>query len=138
MGSSGSGKFGNYHIDKNFNESKQNNGTNTSGIGGAVEGHGEVMCPNSIELIKLEDVPFSEYYKMYNNVPAKDEKVKLRNTLHNGRLVVELLSTSEIIGNLPTEYNYLFNCVRKGKAYFGEINSSGISPIPYVVVSLHG
>ena len=138
MGSSGSGRFGNYHINDNSKEPKQNNGTNVSGIGGAVEGYGEVMCPDSIELIKLEDVPFSEYYKTYNNVPAKDEKVKLRNTLHNGRLVVELLSTNEIIGNLPTEYNYLFNCVRKGKAYFGEINSSGINPIPYVVVSLHG
>ncbi len=138
MGSSGSGRFGNYHINDNYNESKQNNGTNASGIGGVGEGHGEVMCPDSIELINLEDVSFSEYYKRYNNVPAKDEKVKLRNKLYNGRLVVELLSTNEIIGNLPTEYNYLFNCVQNGRAYFGEIKSSGIDPIPYVVVTLHG
>lgn len=135
MGSSGAGRFGNYHISSNSN---QNGEMGVSGIGGIGEGHGEIICPDSIELIKLEDVPFSEYYKKYNDVPAKGEKVKLRNTLNNGRLVVELVSTNEIIGNLPTEYNYLFNCVRNGKVYIGEINSSGISPIPYVVVSLHG
>lgn len=138
MGSSGTGQFGNYRINDNLDTSKQNNGLNLNGIGGVGEGHGEILCPDSIELINLEDVSFSEYYKRYKNVPAKDEKVKLRNKLYNGRLVVELLSTNEIIGNLPTEYNYLFNCVQNGRAYFGEIKSSGIDPIPYVVVTLHG
>lgn len=126
MGSAGSGSFGNYP-----GKSSKTPGGNGSGVGGGFGG--EVEAPEIIENVKLEDVATSEYYIQHENVPGKGEKVSLRTNIVEGRLVVELTETHEIIGNLPTEYNYL-----RGLKYHGTIVSSGLTPIPYIVVNLHG
>jgi len=130
MGSSGSGSFGNYHVG---NKSSDNNVGNGGIGGGNGFGGGEIDHPTIIEHIKLEDVATSEYYQKHGNFPSKATTVSLRNTVFQGRLVVETADTHEILGNLPTEYNYL-----RGKSYIGTILSSGQTPVPFVVVTLHG
>lgn len=125
MGSSGSGKFGTYHI-----------GNGESGIAGTSE-KSEIECPKIIENIRLEDVATSEYYVKHNNLPAIHTKVQIRNKIYLGRLVVETIDTHELIGNLPTQYNYLINCINSGLYYTGNVISSGKLPIPFVVVTLN-
>ena len=126
MGSTGSGRFGNYHI----GEVSGNNG-----IGGSSAG--EITCPETIENIRLEDVATSEFFTKHGTLPVSHSNVELRNSLFCGRLVVETTDTHEIIGNLPTKYNYLITCIKRGSNYNGVVISSGISPIPFVVVTLN-
>lgn len=129
MGSAGSGKFGNY----------RGSGAGSfygDGSGGDGSG-GEFKCPLFIENIKLDDVGMCDYYQNYNKVPFVNEKIELSEKLVNKRMVVVLSDTKEIIGNLPIHYNYLNLCLKKGMRYSGEIISSGLSPIPYIVVNLY-
>ena len=42
-----------------------------------------------------------------------------------------------VIGNIPTEYNFLLNCIERGKNYLGKVISSGETPVPFVVVNLY-
>lgn len=124
MGSSGSGIFGTY---------------SGGGAGSSVNGGntGEDGCPLEIENIPLEDVAISEYFLNHDNVPSVGELIELSMHLVNKRLVVVLTSTQEVIGNLPVTYNYLNLCIKKGKRYSGAIKSSGLSPIPFIVVNLY-
>lgn len=124
MGSSGRGRFGTY---RGGGAGSIVNGGNTGGDG----------CPLEIENIRLEDVAISEYFLNHDNVPSDSEAVELLMHLVNKRLAVVLTSTQEVIGNLPVTYNYLNLCIKKGKRYSGVIKSSGVSPIPYIVVNLH-
>lgn len=136
MGSSGIGRFGNYPMGGGSHSSGGHGGTiGGSGTGGGFGG--EPVCPSVIEHIRLEDVAISEYYRNNQSLPEVGEDVELSGETLFGRLVVSLTSTGEVIGNLPTEYNYLIDCINEGKAYAGPILSSGISPVPYVVVTLH-
>lgn len=120
MGSSGYGEFDNYKADKKG------------------KGDGELVeCPDEIKNIKLEDVATSEYFISYNQLPVPGSTVHLRTVTYHGRLAIETLNTHEIIGNLPTKYNRLLFCIEKGKDYYGAVVSSGVSPVPYVVVTLN-
>ena len=129
MGSAGSGRFGTYRI-----ESGQITGGN--GNGGVGGGIGEVECPSNIENIRLEDVATSNYYVTHKSLPANGVPVDLNNIIYKGRLVVAV-SRGEVLGNLPTKYNYLINCIKKGMQYSGTVVVSGCTPIPFVVVKLH-
>ena len=110
MGSSGNGMFGTYR---------------GGGAGSIVRGgnNGGDECPLAIENILLEDVAISEYFQNHKDVPSTGPVV--------------LSSTQEVIGNLPVSYNYLNLCIKKGKRYSGEIKSSGLSPVPFIVVNLY-
>lgn len=124
MGSCGSGMFGTYR----------------GGGAGSIDNSGGVIkdeCPLKIENIKLEDVAVSEYYQGYNDVPCVGEEVEVSTQLINKRLAVVLTSTQEVIGNLPVAYNFLNLCLKKGMHYAGEIKSSGVFPIPFIVVNLY-
>lgn len=124
MGSSGNGMFGTYR---------------GGGAGSIINGgnNGGEECPLEIENIRLEDVAISEYFLNHSDVPSVGEPVELAMQLVNKRLAVVLTSTQEVIGNLPVSYNYLNLCIKKGKRYLGEIKSSGLSPIPFIVVNLY-
>lgn len=124
MGSAGSGKFGNY------------SGSGAGSFHGDGSG-GELQCPLSIENINLEDVGICNYYQNYNKVPNVEEVVEVSEILINKRMAVVLSNSKEIIGNLPIQYNFLNLCIKKGMQYTGKIISSGLSPIPYIVVNLH-
>jgi hypothetical protein len=130
MGSAGSGRFGTYRI-----ESGQITGGNgNDGVGGGI---GEFECPSNIENIPLEDVATSQYYVTRKSLPSSGDPVELNNTIYRGRLVVMAVSTGEILGNLPTQYNYLINCIKKGMQYSGSVVLSGSTLVPFVVVTLH-
>lgn len=124
MGSSGNGMFGTY----------RGGGAGSIANGGNNGGEG---CPLEIENIRLEDVAISEYFLNHSDVPSVGEPVELAMQLVNKRLAVVLTSTQEVIGNIPVSYNYLNLCIKKGKRYLGEIKSSGLSPIPFIVVNLY-
>ena len=124
MGSSGNGLFGTYR---------------GGGAGSIVNGgnNGEDACPLVIENIRLEDVAISEYFQNHKDVPSTGQSVELAMQLVNKRLAVVLSSTQEVIGNLPVSYNYLNLCIKKRIKYLGEIKSSGLSPVPFIVVNLY-
>lgn len=124
MGSSGNGMFGTYR---------------GGGAGSIVNGgnNGEYECPLVIENIRLEDVAISEYFQNHKDVPSTGQSVELAMQLVNKRLAVVLSSTQEVIGNLPVSYNYLNLCIKKRIKYLGEIKSSGLSPVPFIVVNLY-
>lgn len=124
MGSTGNGMFGMYS--GGGAGSIVNNGKN--------DGDG---CPIEIENIRLEDVALSEYFLNHNGVPSVADPVELSMQLIKKRLAVVLTSTQEVIGNLPVSYSYLNLCIKKGKRYSGTIISSGLSPIPFIVVNLY-
>lgn len=137
MGSAGSGKFGTYRVGGG-----QTTGGAGSGSGGAAGdslggGTGEVECPSAIENIRLEDVATSGYYANHHSLPSRGAPVELNNSVHKGRLVVKATSTGEVLGNLPTQYNHLINCIKKGVQYTGTVVASGTTPVPFAVVTLH-
>lgn len=136
MGSSGSGKFGTYHVDnpKGANAGAEDGEGASNRSGGA---NGEIECPKNIENIRLQDVATSENYLNNKNVPQNSEEVYLNDRIVNGRLVVMLASTGEIVGNLPTQYNFLINCIKSGYGYAGSVVASGFTPVPFIVVSLY-
>ncbi len=124
MGSTGNGMFGMY----------SGGGAGSFVNDGKNDGDG---CPIEIENIRLEDVAISEYFMNHNGVPSVGESVELSMQLIKKRLAVVLTSTQEVIGNLPVSYSYLNLCIKKGKRYSGTIISSGLSPIPFIVVNLY-
>ena len=137
MGSSGSGKFGTYRIGNGYGIG---GGTGNSGgnVGGGLGGGAsEVECPSVIENIRLEDVATSDYYVHHQSTPSSGEPIELNNTVYKGRLVIKSTSTGEVLGNLPTQYNYLINCIKKGVQYTGVVVASGVTPVPFVVVTIH-
>jgi len=131
MGSTGSGKFGTY---------RGGNGDTSDGSGssgGSSGGTGEINCPSEIGRIRLEDVATSEYYIKNESLPASGNDVVLNERIFKGRLVVSDVSTGDVIGNLPTQYNFLINCIKKGMSYSGTVDLSGERPVPFVVVTLN-
>ena len=140
MGTSGSGKFGNYPTGSSETVPKkgQNGISIGDGVGGGVGGGvGEFECPEFIEHIRLEDVAVSEYFINNNSLPNPGDAVELKDTIYKGRLVIISTSIREIIGNLPTQNNNLINCIKREIKYIGTVISSGKLPVPYVMVSLH-
>lgn len=136
MGSAGSGKFGTYRVGNGQATGGKGpeGGTAGGGLGGGI---GEIECPSVIENIRLEDVAVSDYYVNHQSLPSSRNLVELNNTVYKGRLVVKATSTGEVLGNLPTQYNHLINCIKKGMHYSGTIVASGTTPVPFVVVTLH-
>lgn len=127
MGSSGFGTFGNYDITNKGSISP--NGQN-GGIGGG-------NFPDPLEYIRLEDVAISEYYMNYQSLPAQGESVELATRIIHGRLAVLDGGTGEVLGNLPTRYNYLLRNIQLGTLFTGIVVSSGEIPVPFVVVTLN-
>lgn len=137
MGSAGSGKFGTYRVGKGKTTGDSGTGVGGGAGGGADGGIGEIECPSTIENIRLEDVATSEYYVKNQSLPPSGDHVNLHSDIHKGRLVVKATSTGQILGNLPTQYNHLINCIKKGMNYTGVVVASGKTPVPFVVVTLN-
>lgn len=124
MGSTGSGMFGTYRGEGEGSLPKGANGS-------------ENQCPKLLEDINLEDVAISEFFNKYSKVPDVGSSIEVLDQLVNRRLVVILSNTNEVIGNIPVRYNYINLCTKKGIKYSGNIISSGLIPIPYIVVNLY-
>lgn len=119
MGSSGSGRLTDY-----------------SRFRGAVRGvtGGEDFinkCDRAVATV-LEDVETCDYFKKNGKVPLKGTYVKIA---LKTRLVV-LDKNGDVIGHIPTEYNYLLECLNDGYQYEGEVSGSFDTPIPSVYIAV--
>lgn len=113
MGTTGNGNFGNY-IDRGRRE-----------------------CPDQISFY-VEDFDSCSYYLSMSELPELNSSVCINDILINRRLVVIDESSSLIVGNVPSEYSYLYeNCINQGKKYKGKIEYISSIPINKVLVELH-
>ncbi|MBR1492745.1 MAG: hypothetical protein IJ610_08390 [Bacteroidaceae bacterium] len=118
MGSTGSGRLSDY-----------------SRFGGAIKGvtGGEDLvnkCEKAIATA-LENVETCDYFKRNGHVPSKGTLIKIGLKTR----LVALDYNDEVIGYLPTEYNYLLGCLTEGYEYEGIVSGSFESPIPSVYIA---
>ncbi|MDX9917203.1 MAG: hypothetical protein RBT15_04225 [Gudongella sp.] len=132
MGSAGTGKFGNYRVGIGNVSAGESDAVGQVGIE-----TGEIDCPSFLENIRLEDVATTEFFIEKQLLPKAGDLVVMNNSIYRGRLVVSVDSEGEVLGNIPTKYNYLINCIKKGIQYKGVVVASGLTPVPFVVVTLN-
>lgn len=125
MGSTGYGRFGDYK------HSIDSRGDKSDGMSGILSD----VCPTELVMLSLEDVCQFEYYAKHNTVPAENDIVFVPEEIRNGRIVVSHSLEKKTIGSVPSEYNKYINCFSE-YTYEGVVVSSGLFPIPHVVVSL--
>ena len=118
MGSTGSGRLSDY-----------------SRFRGAVKGvtGGEDLinkCDRAVATV-LEDVETCDYFKKKGNVPVKGTYVKIALK----KRLVALDENGDVIGYLPTDYNYLLECLNKGYQYEGEVSGSFDTPVLSVYIA---
>jgi hypothetical protein len=122
MGSSGSGSFGDY---------PPSGGSGGQKPGGAPDDR----CTKELTDIALEEVGLSAYFQVHNSLPKVGDAVTLRSAIKGSRLAVDRTDGVDV-GLLPTGYNYLVACMKKGFSYSGEVTSSSVKPIESVRVTL--
>lgn len=135
MGSSGSGSFSDYSSTPRKKSSKKKS---SKGQGGGSSGgsSGEDQCQQMMTGVVLEDVARCEYFAAHNAVVEKDLPVRVRKQLFERRIALEN-DSGEIIGLLPTKYNYVAACMKDGYSYSGVVTASSTNPYPRVIVDLH-
>lgn len=119
MGSTGSGRLSDY-----------------SNFGGAIKGitGGKDLinkCDRAVATV-LENVETCDYYKKIGHVPTKGTFVKI---VFKTRLAA-VDENGDVIGHLPTEYNYLLECLNVGYQYEGEVSGSFDIPVPSVYIAV--
>lgn len=122
MGSSGTGRLSDYPGSRG-----------TSGKGGPQGGSsGEDRCKKPISE-QLEDVSRCDYFKNHKRVPKAGTHVAAVQAKR-----IEVTTTEgEVIGYLPTKYNYLAGCIATGYKYSGTVVTSKDNPVPAVLVDLN-
>lgn len=119
MGSTGSGSFSDYdHSPKK--------------IASQGSTSGEDKCNKSFST-NLEEVQNCNYYINHSSVPPRNTQVSI--VFENPRLAVQD-TANQIIGYLPTKYNYLLACMESGINYSGVVSASSLRPIPSVSVDI--
>ncbi len=122
MGSTNTGRFTDY------SENTKGNGKKSGSNGGS---SGEDRC-NKAFSTELEEVERCEYYRKYSDLPTKGSKIYVT---FNSRMEV-INEPGEVIGYLPTKYNYLATCIQDGNSYSGNILSIVKTPIIKVRVDI--
>lgn len=89
------------------------------------------ICDRAVAT-NLEDVATSDYYKKHGTVPPKGTTVTITSTSR----IVAIDDNGDVIGNLPTEYNYLLGCIEEGYQYEGEVTISFTSPFPSASIAV--
>ena len=131
MGSKGTNKF----TDFPGTPSSSAKGSGQSGAGKG--GQPEIdQCERKLADIALEEVGRCEYVADHGGLPPAGMPVTLRTALVGGRLAVESVDSKEVIGFLPTEFNYLLQCTKQGYSYTGTVKSVRPRPVPVVRVDL--
>jgi hypothetical protein len=130
MGSTGSGRFSDYP------PSKGKGGSPSGGPGDGRPAEPDDRCDRDLPGIALEEVGRSEYFTARRSVPGTGTSVHLRDTLLGPRLSIDT-EAGESVGFLPTAFNYLVVCLKRGFSYSGKITSSALKPVPSVRVDLH-
>lgn len=119
MGSTGSGRFSDYP------------GTGGTGSGGAGDGGGpagEDRCTRAFN-VTVQDVEHGEYHTNRSTVPpvGTELSIELRKRL------VAVDASGESVGNLPTSFNYIADCLSSGFSYAGVVSASSDGPTATVI-----
>jgi hypothetical protein len=124
MGSSGTSHFSDYPEKPKKKLPPKGGKTGTSG-----GGSGSDPCDKAFET-ELEDVGSSDYYRKHKAVPPKGTSVAidLRTRL------VAVTAKDEVVGNLPTKFNSLAQCIKDGWKYRGVVTYSSVTLFPKVSI----
>lgn len=118
MGSSGSGRISDYP-----GSSKGGSKTGGAGSGGGSGQVPEDRCGRALAVV-LEDIEHSDYFVTHRTVPPAGTVLRIQ---HKKRLAA-VTEEGEVVGNLPTGYNYLAACLKEGWSYIGTVRSSTSRP----------
>ena len=121
MGSRGTGRLTDYPGSR---------GSSSKG-GGQGGSSGEDRCKKSISE-QLEEVGRCDYFKNHKAVPKAGTRV----TAAQAKRIAVSTTAGELIGYLPTKYNYLAACLAAGIKYNGKVVTSKDTPVPAVLVDL--
>jgi hypothetical protein len=133
MGSAGTGNFTDYPGSQGGKPQGKKGGG-----GGGGQTPDDSGCDSPLEDIDLEEVASSEYVTDHKTVPPLKTKVRVRQQLSSGRIVVETVSSSESVGYLPTAHNRVVRCMKNGWKYAGTVIDSSSKKLPKVRVTLTG
>ena len=131
MGSRGTSRFTDYP-----GTSRGSSKAGTGGSGGSGNSKDTNICEQKITDVPLEEVARLAYFKAHAAAPAVGTAVKDLSELVGGRVGVEVSTSKEVVGLLPTQYNYLLQCVKQGYSYQGSVTSVSHKPILVVRVNL--
>jgi hypothetical protein len=134
MESSSSGNYRDYGVSKGKDDGHEAPITRTGG-GGPAGGAQRDRCREDLT-IELEEVARCDYFRTSKAVPGVGTAVRVRDTLVGGRIAVETVKGSVIVGFLPVAYNYIRGCLADGHSYTGKVCDSTLKPIPAVSVDL--
>lgn len=119
MGSTGSGHFSDYP-------------GNVNAVKGVTGGESGInACARGFRT-RLEDVATSDYFKLNGNIPPVGTSVIIAFSTR----IVALDDKGVVIGNLPTEFNYLMRCLKEGYQYEGQVEGSSNVPLPSVQIAV--
>lgn len=121
MGSRGTGKFTDY------------SGMASSGNLGNGGRDNTDICDKEINC-SLEEVGNCGFFLVNRDVPAIGTKVEL--FFDGSRICARTLSGGDVLGYLPTSYNYVLLCINQGKNFTGGVSNSRKGPLPYVTISV--
>jgi hypothetical protein len=126
MGSSGSGKFHNY---------PPSGGKKAGSSGPQGKSPTRDRCAEELSDVQLEEVGRSTFFEAHDGVPKAGTAIVLRSATVGPRLSIDT-ADGESVGFLPTEYNYLAVCLKKGFSYAGEVTKSSKAPVPGIHINL--
>lgn len=119
MGSTGSGHFSDYP-------------GNANAVRGVTGGESGINACERAVMTRLEDVATSDYYRKTGSVPSIGTNVIIAFATR----IVALDDKGVVLGNLPTEYNYLMRCLKEGYQYEGQVVGSNSVPLPSVQIAV--
>ena len=112
MGSRGDGSFGNYQPKDD-----------------------QTKCGEDIGAVSLEDVTL--YDKNNGELPKVDELIRVEFHDESKRLVAISDLTNEIIGAIPTRFNFMLICIKNNYNYAGKVFAMINHPLPRVEVEIN-
>jgi hypothetical protein len=117
MGSRGSDRFSDYPGSSNPRSSGGKGG------GGGGDDTPVDRCARAFS-VTLEDVEHCEFFVNHKTCPAAGTVLHIAQK----KRVVAQTGTGEVVGNLPTNFNYLAACIKGGYSYIGAVRSSSDGP----------
>jgi len=120
MGTSGSGRLTDY----------PKSPKPTGGSGGGRPGNPSDRCEQAFS-VTLEDVEHYDFFKNHGGPPPVGTELQIA---HKKRIVAQTTS-GEIVGGLPTSFNYLAACLKSGFKYVGQVRRSAKAPRTTVVAA---
>ena len=117
MGSVGTGRFDDYQNDNSAR--------------GGVAGEAEDPCAEGFTAL-LEEVERCDYFHQHRQPPNIGTSV----LVSPGKRITVSTNSGEVIGYLPTQFNYLAACIASGFSYTGQVTLSVAKPIVKVEVAI--